>query len=114
MAKINIKSTQRFVSPEELARFKAKYILPSEIAELFQTNVTNIAERIKHLGIKPISGPTIDNGLVYVFERKDIISINKQQLDKVQGYQTRTGRQKRTNDYKKQSQNRLYGCASSC
>jgi endonuclease III-like uncharacterized protein len=113
MAKINIKSTQRFVSPEELARFKAKYILPSEIAELFQTNVTNIAERIKHLGIKPISGPTIDNGLVYVFERKDIISINKQQLDKVQGYQTRTGRQK-TNDYKKQSQNRLYGCASSC
>lgn len=95
MAKINIKSTQRFVSPEELARFKAKYILPSEIAELFQTNVTNIAERIKHLGIKPISGPTIDNGLVYVFERKDIISINKQQLDKVQGYQTRTGRPKK-------------------
>ena len=36
MAKINIKSTQRFVSPEELARFKAKYILPSEIAELFK------------------------------------------------------------------------------
>ncbi|NNP76181.1 hypothetical protein A7P54_07085 [Acinetobacter sp. Ac_3412] len=92
MATINIKSAQRFVSTEELARFKTKYILPSEIAELFQTNATNIAERIKHLGIKPISGPTIDNGLVYVFKRKDIIGINKQQLDKVQSYQTRTGR----------------------
>jgi hypothetical protein len=114
MAKINIKSTNvcftRGISPFQVF----KYILPSEIAELFQTNVTNIVERIKHLGIKPISGPTIDNGLVYVFERKDIISINKQQLDKVQGYQTAIGIPKRTNDYKKQSQNRLYGCASSC
>ncbi|AYA02728.1 hypothetical protein BEN74_07630 [Acinetobacter sp. WCHAc010034] len=95
MATINIKSAQRFVSAEELDRFKTKYILPSEIAEIFQTNATNISERTMHLGIKPVSGPTIDNGLVYIFERKDIISINKQELDKLQSYKTRTGRPKK-------------------
>lgn len=93
--KINLKSKQRYVKPDELARFKTKYIMPSEIAVLYGANVTNITERFKHLGVLPISGPTIDNGLVYVFERSDVVGISKEQLDAVQGYQTRAGRPKK-------------------
>lgn len=94
MEKINTKKAQRYVLEEELTRFKNKYILPNEISEIFQTNATNITERLKHLEIYPVSGPTIDNGLIYIFERKDITKISKQQLDKVKGYPTHTGRPK--------------------
>ncbi|MBU2847294.1 helix-turn-helix domain-containing protein [Acidithiobacillus ferriphilus] len=92
---INHRIPQRYVTKAELARFRKQYVLPREIAAKHGLNVTNLAERLMHAGAKPVSGPTVDKGLVYVFRRSQIEDIDMQRLLRDTVYPTRTGRPKK-------------------
>lgn len=94
--KINIRTPQRYVNKTELADFRKENILPREIAAKHGLNVTNLAERLMQAGVTPVSGPFIDNGLVYVFRRSHVNQIDLQALlAKDVAYPTRTGRPKK-------------------
>ena len=88
------KGTQILLQASDVERFRKRYVFVKELAEKWNANSTNLAERLMAVGLVPISGPTIDRGLVYLFNRKEITAQVKQSVMSLDGYQTRAGRKK--------------------
>lgn len=80
------------IDPEEIARFNAEYVTAGALARTIRHNVTNFAEKLESIGVRPIAGPRIDGTLVYLFRRKDIVGVDLLSLNEISGYITRTGR----------------------
>ncbi|WP_223789930.1 TniQ family protein [Marinicella meishanensis] len=81
-----------FIDEKVAKAFNKSYVFAGVLAKQHGLNHTNISEKIMSLGIRPISGPDIDGGLTYVFNRKDIRQINFKDLANLSDYETRTGR----------------------
>lgn len=92
--RINSRRPQRYVTREELARFRSQFVLPREIAVLHECNVTNLAERLMDAGVSPVSGPGIDGGLVYAFVRSHVERLDMDAVMRSTIYRTRCGRPK--------------------
>ncbi len=83
-----------YMKRKSVYEFKRKYFFISQITLKYQLNHTNLAEKLMHLGCKPVSGPTIDGTLVYLFKREDLKLIKKNDLKNLKHYNTNTGRRK--------------------
>jgi hypothetical protein len=90
-SKVN-KALISHVSKDDLARFMEKYVFVNEIAINYQCNSTNLADKIMDEGISPISGPGIDNNLLFIFKRSDIERLDIKMVIHKSGYQSRVGR----------------------
>lgn len=68
------------ISDEDFMEFNRRYVFVRELAQKVKCNPTNLADKLRSAGIEPIHGPSIDDGLVYLFRRNDIVNVD---LDKI-------------------------------
>lgn len=80
------------VSLDEVSLFEQQFALVGTLAREWGVNATNLAEKLKSLGIKAIGGPGIDRVLTSLFKRADIVGVNAERLQTITQYPTRTGR----------------------
>jgi len=59
----------RLVPAEALAEFKRDYIAAAELAHSTGTSARSLIEALDAQGVKPITGPGVDDGRQYFFER---------------------------------------------
>lgn len=81
-------------SKNKLHEFASKYMLISLLAKRLKVNPTNLVEKLASIGITPVHGPHIDSTPINIFLKKDIQDISSADLEVIQHYPTRTGRQK--------------------
>jgi excisionase family DNA binding protein len=60
--------------------FLAKYTLSAKLAEEFGTSGVFLSNLLKRKGILPISGPSIDGGIQYIFLKSDLESIDLNEI----------------------------------
>lgn len=88
------KGTAIYIEKMEANEFNQRYIFGGCIAKQHDENPTNFSEKIMSFGVVPVSGPGIDGGLTYLFDRADIKEINIDHIINAQNYPTLTGRKK--------------------
>lgn len=78
----------------DVEAFDSQYVFAGVLAKKLKVNPTNLAEKLMELGAQPVSGPSVDGALVYLFRREDVARIGKASISKLKTYKTRTGRPK--------------------
>lgn len=86
------KGTQIFIDRKVAYNFNKLYVFSGSLALKHKCNPRTLSEKLMASGIRPISGPKIDGGLTYLFQRKDIKSLNLKKVDALRHYPTNTGR----------------------
>jgi hypothetical protein len=81
-----------WVDTVKLADFKQKYILIGEIATRANSKDRRLSEKVMAWGAKPVSGPLVDGGLIYLFRRNDIDKLDLLQVAATTHYATNSGR----------------------
>lgn len=64
------------LTSEAIVDFESKYIFLSQIAKQHKTSNIFLLQYLEKIAINPISGPMIDNGVTYLFLRKDVSGID--------------------------------------
>ncbi|MFC3625185.1 hypothetical protein ACFOKJ_03370 [Vogesella amnigena] len=80
------------VKIDDLAYFEMNYSTTGNLAKLAGVNATNFSEKLMHIGKRPVTGPKIDGGLVYVFDKREISQDDLLLASSLQTYETVTGR----------------------
>lgn len=80
--------TRLFVTNRSIQNFNKHYIVVGMIANQFQVNSTNLAEKLSKLSIKPISNKT----LISVYKKTAIASVKREDIIAIEGYSAKTGR----------------------
>lgn len=80
------------VKDDDIAYFKMNYSTSGNLAKLAGANATNFSEKLMHIGKRPITGPKIDGGFVYVFDRNAIGQDDLLLAKTLQSYETTAGR----------------------
>lgn len=80
------------VKRSDLDEFARSYVFVKELASTLGVNPTNLAEKLMDSGVAAVSGPRVDKGLVYLFRREDLASVDLQAVAEKAGYSTLTGR----------------------
>lgn len=88
--------TQRLIDIGSLEAFDRQFVLVGALAKQHGLNSTNLSEKLQSFGVEAVMGPDIDGGLVKVFWRKDVVGVDFRQVNRLKGYQTKTGRRRRT------------------
>ncbi|MGQ5525341.1 TniQ family protein [Chitinimonas sp. PSY-7] len=91
------------VSLDDANTFEQQFAPVGTLAREWGVNATNLAEKLKSLGIKAIGGPGIDRVLTSLFKRADVAGVNAEMLSGIAQYPTRTGR-KRKADHQRKAQ----------
>ncbi|MCC5796355.1 MAG: TniQ family protein [Methylophaga sp.] len=89
------KTVKSYINQDELEQFQTSFIFVNEIAKQYQCNPTNLSDKIIDEGVRPISGPGIDNNLVFIFKREDVEALDMASVIHKTGYKTKTGRPKK-------------------
>lgn len=76
---------------DDLGKFHQEFVFVRELADQVKCNATNLADKIISAGIKPVHGPSIDGGLLYVFRRKEVETLDLVAVSQSR-YQSRCGR----------------------
>ncbi len=64
------------ITQAEIDRFTSEYMNVGQIAEIFCTSSKGISKRLIDAGVEPVSGPTVDGGLIYFFRKGDIEALD--------------------------------------
>ncbi|MBM5575319.1 helix-turn-helix domain-containing protein [Deefgea sp. CFH1-16] len=88
----NVAHRQYRINEQDFHEFNCQYVFVREIASKYSCNPTNLADKLRSAGIVPVHGPSIDNGLVYLFKRSDLESINIQEIVAARKYASTAGR----------------------
>ncbi|RKG29041.1 TniQ family protein [Acinetobacter tianfuensis] len=78
----------------KLENLHEKYVIATTLAKTLNVNPVNFVEKMRSIGIKPISGPHIDRLPVNIFSKDSIKHITKDHIDQINEYSTITGRKK--------------------
>lgn len=62
----------RFITPEALASFKRDYRFTSHLNTESSTSSRQIIKELEKVGVKPVSGPSVDGGRQYLYRTVDI------------------------------------------
>ncbi|MFW1859396.1 TniQ family protein [Acinetobacter defluvii] len=81
-------------SKSKLKEFDKKYMLNALLAKRLKVNPTNLVEKLASIDITPVHGPHIDSTPINIFLKTDVQDISTADLEAMQHYPTRTGRQK--------------------
>jgi hypothetical protein len=85
---------QRVVSVEDYGQFDNKYAVVTQIAADLKVNPTNLSDRLIDAGVLPVSGPRVDGGLINMFVRADLNSVDLQQILARTTYKSSAGRRR--------------------
>ncbi|HIC46205.1 MULTISPECIES: TniQ family protein [Methylophaga] len=83
---------KKLILIEDYERFNEQFVFIKEIASKHKCNPTNLADKLIDEGIRPISGPKIDNNIVYIFRRVDIENVDIKKIVSKNKYKANTGR----------------------
>jgi hypothetical protein len=72
--------------------FNSDFVFIGQLANDLSLPRTTLSAKLLHLGVKPISGPVIDGGLVTIYRRSDIDEDLQQKLRDLDSYKTNAGR----------------------
>lgn len=81
------------IDPVSLERFDCDYVFASAIAADYQAARTTLASRLRSAGLLPVSGPGLDDGVTYVFQRRDLAEIDLERT-LCEPYRSPAGRKK--------------------
>ncbi|WP_287880638.1 TniQ family protein [Aquitalea sp.] len=79
------------IDVNDLGKFHQDFIFTREIADKLSCNATNLADKIISAGVMPVHGPSIDGGLLYVFRRQEVETLDLVTVSQ-SNYQSRCGR----------------------
>lgn len=82
---------QIIIDVDDLGKFHQEFIFTREIADQLSCNATNLADKIISAGVKPVHGPSIDGGLLYLFRRQEVENLDLPAVAQSR-YQSRCGR----------------------
>lgn len=74
------------------AQFVADFQFAGAVARSVGEPTSRFSEQIMHFGVEPVSGPSVDGGLCYLFKAKDIRNLDLRAVANTRDYQTRSGR----------------------
>jgi len=77
-----IRQVGEVLTPEAIVHFESKYVFLSKIAKHNCTSNIFLLQYLEKIGINPISGPKIDNGITYLFLREEVNGINLSQVQR--------------------------------
>jgi hypothetical protein len=77
---------------ESWEEFVATYVFAGELARKAHDEPRRFSDKLKDEGIKPVSGPGIDGGLVAIFKKSDVEKIDLKLIAGKRGYRTNSGR----------------------
>ena len=80
------------ISYSDAERFIKTYAFVGPLARSLGHNPTDLAAKLESLGIMPVSGPSLDGGLCYLFRLDDLCGVQIESLDSMESYPTRAGR----------------------
>lgn len=78
----------------DVEAFDRQYVFAGVLAKALKVNPTNLAEKLMELGVQPVSGPSVDGALVYLFRREEVARVDVNRLLSLKTYKTRAGRPK--------------------
>lgn len=76
----------------KLENFHEKYVIATTLAKTLNVNPVNFVEKMRSIGVEPISGPHIDRLPINIFSRDSIQHITKAHIGQIKKYPTKTGR----------------------
>ena len=79
---------------QQIQNFRNKYVIAGEIMQRAGVTDRRLSEKIMAFGATPISGPLIDGGKTYVFQRSDIEKLDLRDVAQITHYPTNSGRKK--------------------
>lgn len=77
---------------DDVDRFNRQYVFAGTMARKLGINPTNVAEKLMELGAFPVSGPSVDGALIYLFRREDAEKIDIGEIQALHRYKTKAGR----------------------
>lgn len=77
---------------KDIMEFNERYILVGTLAKELGVNSTNLAEKLKSIGILPVGGPSIDGLVTSLFRRNDLTQVRTELIKSIKNYPTETGR----------------------
>jgi hypothetical protein len=80
------------IASSDLASFRDAYAFTGELAARANDTPQRFADKLEAEGIRPVSGPGIDRGLVYLFRRVDLDRVDWGTIAARRGAPTRSGR----------------------
>lgn len=83
---------QLLIAIEDLQAFQKEYFFVRELAQQLGCNATNLADKLISAGLRPVHGPAVDGGLVYVFRRSELEALDLSAIGPNIAYQSRCGR----------------------
>lgn len=86
----------RIVTEEALSDFVATYAPISTLAKSLATNPRTLTAKIRSAGVEPVSGPSVDGGLIFVFRTVDLAELDLSEVAARSRYTTRAGRRRST------------------
>ncbi len=89
------KAVKSFITTDNFDNFHANFVFVNEIATEYDTGPTSLAAKIASEGIEPVSGPGIDNNLLFIFPRKAVEKLDMEAVIQKTDYQNRAGRPKK-------------------
>lgn len=96
--KSSVKSGGRILIPnKEAKQFRDTYDFAGAFARKQEMNPRNIAEKLMAYGLQPVSGPSIDGGLTYLFRKYELQALDISVLKEMNNYPTKTGRKRADN-----------------
>lgn len=87
------KDGSRTLIPRAIAsEFNDEFVFIGQVANELDLPRTTLSAKLLHLGVKPVSGPIIDGGLVTIYRKKDIDDDVRRKLRTLRVYKTNAGR----------------------
>lgn len=86
--------TTVFLRKTDVEAFDQRFVFVGAISQRIGRGRTVTSAKLAHLGIWPVSGPTVDGALVALYRRTDVDSLNFAQIAAMTTFSTRTGRKK--------------------
>ncbi len=83
-----------FVPVDDVNRFSKEFVFIGPLAKKYNAKKTAFSAQLASAGIKPVSGPGIDDGLVALYRRSDLKGFELSKIAALEKFQTKAGRKK--------------------
>lgn len=88
----HFKGKSQMIECSEFDRFTETYIFVGQLAADLGLPKTTLTAKLIHCGIAPISGPSLDRGLIAIYRRSDLTEETLKQVRLLKHYETNAGR----------------------
>ncbi|MEH6502712.1 MAG: helix-turn-helix domain-containing protein [Cycloclasticus sp.] len=68
----NLGRVGRFITPESMNAFRCDYVFTSQLRNDHFLTARQIIQVLEKIGVKPVSGPSVDGGRQYLYKREDV------------------------------------------